>query len=249
MSRKRDLEAFPCTICHDFGSSECDCEPMESAMTDPRDAQTAPELLPCPFCGEAPETMQADGGLLVCCDNCLINMLAPEWNRRADTPARAGMDAEDIAKIIRDNLSGPMFDEPHIQESHNADILNTAKLILAALQPGEAQGAEPVAHNDALLKAAQIAGDAFYNLPAPKHWDRDKKEYGDWCQAQSKRVRKKIVALANSADTPAAQVTVAEAVRVLLSDENRQRVANATYRVGMTQTGFRTALHALACEK
>lgn len=40
---------------------------------------------------------------------------------------------EQIAQIIRDNLSGPMFDEPHIQASHERDINETAAKIIRAL--------------------------------------------------------------------------------------------------------------------
>lgn len=43
--------------------------------------------------------------------------------------------ALEIAKIIKDGLSGPMFDEPDIQEAHERDILETATRILAAIQP------------------------------------------------------------------------------------------------------------------
>jgi hypothetical protein len=49
--------------------------------------------------------------------------------------------------------------------------------------------------DEAVSKAAQIAGDAFWNLPIPKQWDRDKQEYSDWCARQSKFVREKIVEL------------------------------------------------------
>lgn len=40
-----------------------------------------------------------------------------------------------IAQIIRDNLSGPMFDEPELRAAHQKDIENTAALILSALTP------------------------------------------------------------------------------------------------------------------
>ena len=40
-----------------------------------------------------------------------------------------------IAQIIRDNLSGPMFDEPDLRADHQKDIENTAALIIAALTP------------------------------------------------------------------------------------------------------------------
>lgn len=75
--------------------------------------------------------------------------------------------------------------------SHSGLDTDIIAFRLAPTAPVEASGSE----RDGLEKAAQIAGDAFWSLPMPKHWDRDKDEYTDWCAAQSKRVRAAIAAL------------------------------------------------------
>lgn len=48
----------------------------------------------------------------------------------------------------------------------------------------------------ALREAAQMAGGAFWNLPTPAHWDRDKDEYTAWCTRQSKRIKERILGIA-----------------------------------------------------
>jgi hypothetical protein len=55
--------------------------------------------------------------------------------------------------------------------------------------------AVPAGVREALTKAAQLAGDAYWNLPMPQPWDQYRDIYSDWCAAQSARIKDRILAL------------------------------------------------------
>jgi hypothetical protein len=67
---------------------------------------------------------------------------------------------ERVAAIIRDNLSGPIFEESHIQADHLKDVRLTAELILRAVKPA-APATEPVAWAKVVADKAQTARDVF----------------------------------------------------------------------------------------
>lgn len=95
--------------------------------------------------------------------------------------------AQDLADLVaeRDRLAATV----KTLQDLDAISVETVQQLTARAEKAEAE----VAHlKEALGTAAEIAGDAFWNLPIPKHWDRDEAEYSSWCSYQSTRIKSKI---------------------------------------------------------
>lgn len=234
-------------------------------MTNPRDAQTAPEFATewdgdpsgCAICADAEATLYYSGDAI--CLDCYARRLERIiTDRRADTPARAGMGAvkplvwkrfteDGMDCWISDGMGQtyeaavdvdgqaywglfrrvdrPMVDASSLEAAKAAAQADYERRILAALQPGEAQGADAVADNAALVDAVARAascrspsgdgsrvGEAWYW--SERH-DHPANETAHEFRNEDRKVAASVLAALSRATPPAAQVTVAEAARVL----------------------------------
>lgn len=137
---------------------------------------------------------------------------------RADTPARAGvgaLDRDKLTEAIVAAIGGDAYDCTRVWEAWSVRMMSDhdfvqiigdddrvgeiVDAVLVALQPGEAQGAEPVADNAALIEALNDA-------------DKRMGDMGMFTNSFSRQAVRRAAAILRQLATPtAAQVTVAEA--------------------------------------
>lgn len=98
-------------------------------------SEKAPELLPCPFCGNTDIKWGGDDKIVGCwCENC--QMTGPnhygrfEWNTRSDLVAAKDARIAELEKTLR-NVIG-MLDDPtggeHIRDMRGAEAIARAAL-------------------------------------------------------------------------------------------------------------------------